>query len=106
MTVAAAGLFVAVWRSWGATAFRGFARSGSVAVVAGGVSASLGRVLAAVLDPQGLVAGAAVAVLVTVIVVTLCAVAIWIGDRESAQLVLSRLPWRARRVLARGGPAK
>jgi len=106
MTVAALGLFVSVRRSWGATAFRGFARSASVALVAGGIAALLGRVLAAVLDPHGLVAGALVAVLVAVAVVMLCAVAIWIGDRESARLVLDRLPGRARAVLARGGHAR
>jgi len=106
MTLAAVGLFVAVRRSWGSTAFRGFARSASVALVAAGISALLGRILAVALDPHGLVAGAVVAVLVAVAVVTLCAVAVWIGDRESARLVLSRLPARARRVLARGGPAR
>jgi hypothetical protein len=37
-----------------------------------------------------------VAVLVAVVVVTMCAVSIWVGDRESARLALARLPWRAR----------
>jgi putative peptidoglycan lipid II flippase len=106
MTVAAVGLFVVVRRTWGSTAFGGFARSASVALVAGGVSAILGRVLAALLDPDGLVAGGVVAVLVAVVVLTSCAAAIWIGDRDSARLVLDRLPGRARRMLARAGLAR
>lgn len=96
MTVAAVGLFVAVRRAWGETAFRGFGRSAAVALAAGVLSAILGRALAAWLDADGLVAGALVAGLVTVIVVALCAAAIWVGDRDSARLVLARLPRRAR----------
>jgi putative peptidoglycan lipid II flippase len=96
MTVAAVGLFVAVRRTWGAKALRGFGRSAVVALGAGAVSATVGRGLVAVLRPDGLVAGAVVAVLVAVVVVTMCAVSIWVGDRESARLALARLPWRAR----------
>jgi putative peptidoglycan lipid II flippase len=96
MTLAAVGLFVAVRGAWGASAFRGFGRSAAVALAAGVLSAVLGRVLAAALDPAGLVAGALVAVLVAVVVVTLCAVSVWFGDRDSARLVLARLPGRAR----------
>jgi putative peptidoglycan lipid II flippase len=96
MTLAAVGLFFAVRGAWGASAFRGFGRSAAVALAAGVVSAALGRALAAALDPAGLVAGALVAALVAVVVVTLCAVAIWFGDRNSALLVLARLPGRAR----------
>jgi hypothetical protein len=99
MTVAAVGLFVAVRRAWGAKAFRGFGRSAAVALVAGVLSAILGHALAAVLDPRGLVAGAVVAGLVAVIVATLCAASIWIGDRDSARLVLARLPGRARQQM-------
>jgi putative peptidoglycan lipid II flippase len=99
MTVAAVGLLVAVRRAWGAKAFRGFGRSAAVALVAGVLSAILGRALAAVLDPRGLVAGAVVAGLVAVIVATLCAASIWIGDRDSARLVLARLPGRARQQM-------
>lgn len=96
MTLAAVGLFVAVRGAWGASAFRGFGRSAAVALAAGVLSAILGRALAAALDPGGLVAGALVAVLVAAVVVTLCAVSIWFGDRDSARLVLARLPGRAR----------
>ena len=96
MTLAAVGLFVAVRRTWGATAFRGFGRTAAVALGAGVLSAILGRALAAVLDPDGLVAGALVAVLVAAVVVMLCAVVIWIGDRESARLALAKLTRRAR----------
>lgn len=96
MTVAAAGLFVAVRRSWGAKAFRGFGRSAAAALGAGALSAALGRGLAAVLQPDGLVAGAVAAVLVAIAVVTVFAVLIWVGDRESARLALAKLPRRAR----------
>jgi putative peptidoglycan lipid II flippase len=96
MTLAAVGLFVAVRRAWGATAFRGFGRTAAVALGAGVLSAILGRALAAVLDPDGLVAGALVAVLVAAVVVMLCVVVIWIGDRESARLALAKLTRRAR----------
>jgi putative peptidoglycan lipid II flippase len=96
MTVAAIGLFVAVRRSWGATALRGFRRSAVVALSAGVFSAILGRALAAALHPAGLIAGAVVAVLVAAFVVTLCAAWIWLGDRDSARLALARLPVRRR----------
>jgi putative peptidoglycan lipid II flippase len=96
MTVAAAGLFVAVRRSWGASAFRGFGRTAAVALTGGLLSAILGRALAASLDAHGLAAGALVAVLVAVVVVSLCAASIWVGDRGSARLVLARLRRRAR----------
>jgi putative peptidoglycan lipid II flippase len=97
MTVAAAGLFVSVRRTWGSSAFRGFGRSAVVAIGAGLFSAVVGRGLAAALDPDGLVAGAMVAGLVAVMVVALCAGAIWVGDRDSARLALARVP-----VLGRG----
>ena len=96
MTVAAVGLFVAVRRSWGAQALRGFRRSAVVALGAGAFAAILGRALAAALHPGGLVAGAFVAVLVAVVVVTLCAAWIWVGDRDSARLALAKLPVRGR----------
>jgi len=88
MTVAAIGLFVAVRRAWGAQTFHGFGRSAAVALGAGVLSAAAGRGIAGSLHPQGLAAGAAVAVVVAIAVVTLCAVSIWVGDRESARLVL------------------
>ena len=96
MTVAALGLFVAVRRTWGVKAFRGFGRSAVVACGAGLFSAAVGRGLAAVLHPQGLVAGAVVAALVAVVVAMLFAGSIWIGDRGSARLALAKLPGRAR----------
>jgi putative peptidoglycan lipid II flippase len=96
MTVAAVGLFVAVRRSWGATALGGFRRSAVVACGAGVISAILGRALSAALHPAGLIAGAVVAVLVAAFVVTLCAAWIWLGDRDSARLALARLPVRRR----------
>ncbi len=96
MTVAALGLFVAVRRTWGVKAFRGFGRSAVVACGASLFSAAVGRGLAAVLHPQGLVAGAVVAALVAVVVAMLFAGSIWIGDRGSARLALAKLPGRAR----------
>jgi len=100
MTVAAVGLFVAVRRTWGARAFRGFARSAVVALGAGAFSAIVGRGLAAVLHPDGLVAGAVLAVVVAAVVVALFACSIWVGDRDSARLALAKLPvlgrWRTR----------
>ena len=100
MTVAAVGLFIAVRRTWGADAFRGFGRSAMVACAAGVLSAAVGRGLAAVLHPQGLVAGAVVAVVVTIVVAMVFAGSVWFGDRGSARLALARLPvpgrWRTR----------
>ena len=98
MTVAAVGLFAAVRRWWGAGALRGFRRSAVVALGAGAFSAILGRALAAALHPVGLVSGALSAVLVAVVVLTLCAAWTWAGDRDSARLALAKLPapgrWR------------
>jgi putative peptidoglycan lipid II flippase len=96
MTVAAVGLFVAVRRAWGATAFRGFARSAVVALVAGVFAASLGRGMTAVLHPDGLVGAAVAVLLVAALVTALYAFSIWIGDRGSARLALTKLPGRAR----------
>ena len=96
MTVAAIGLVVAVHRAWGPRTFRGLGRSAAVALGSGALSAAAGRGIAGGLHPSGLAAGAAVAVLVTIAVVTLCALSIWIGDRESARLVLAKLHRRAR----------
>jgi hypothetical protein len=95
MTVAAVGLFVAVWRAWGPRACAGLGRSAAVAIGSAALWAGAGRALAAALHPGGLAAGGAVAVLVAIVVAALCAVSIWIGDRESARLVLARLPRRA-----------
>jgi putative peptidoglycan lipid II flippase len=97
MTVAAAGLFLAVRRSWGPRVFRGFGRSAAAAGVAGALSATLGRSLAEVLHPDGLVSGAVTAALVATVVAMLCAVLIWVADRESASLALARLPGLRRR---------
>jgi putative peptidoglycan lipid II flippase len=96
MTVAAGGLFVAVRRAWGTAALVGFPRSAVVALGAGVLSAGVGRALAAVLQPAGLVGGAVVAVLVATLVLALCALGIWIGDRQAARLALAKLPWRPR----------
>jgi putative peptidoglycan lipid II flippase len=96
MTVAAVGLFVAVRRAWGPEAFRGFGRSALTALGAGALSAIVGRALAGVLHPTALVAGAAVAVVVAVVVVTLFAASVWVGDRDSARLAVARLPVRRR----------
>lgn len=96
MTVAAIGLFVAVRRAWGAEAFRGFGRSAVVALGAGVFSAIVGRALAAALHPDGLAGGALVAVLVAILVVALCALWIWIGDRQAARLALAKLRGRSR----------
>jgi len=104
MTVAAVGLFVAVRRAWGPQAFRGLARSAAVALGSGALSATVGRGLAGVLHPDGLVAGAAAAVLVAIAVVALCAVSIWIGDRQAVRLAVARLPGRARKRARRGYP--
>ena len=90
MTIAAVGLFFAVRKAWGPLAFDGLARTATVAVGSGVFSAALGRVVADLLDPRGLAAGGAVAVLVALGVLTLSAVAIWFGDNESARMVLAR----------------
>ena len=96
MTVAAVGLFVAVHRAWGPRSFTGLGRSAAVALGAGALSAAAGRGIAGSLDPRGLAAGAAVATLVAIAVVTFCAALIWIGDRPSARLVLDKLRRGAR----------
>jgi len=92
MTLAAVGLFVAVRRAWGEQAFRGFGRSAVVGLAAGAFSAVVGRGFASAMNPVGLVPGAAVAVLVVIVVATLFAGGIWFGDRGSARLALARLP--------------
>jgi putative peptidoglycan lipid II flippase len=91
MTVAAVGLFVAVRRAWGPNAFRGLGRSAAAACGAAVFSAVLGRVLAAGLQPQGLLAGAWVAVLVAIVVAAVFAGSIWAGDRDSARLAMARI---------------
>ena len=96
MTVAAIGLLIAVRRAWGPQAFTGLGRSAAVALGSGVLSAAAGRALAGSMRPSGLGSGAVVAVLVAIAVVTFCAVAIWIADRESARLVLHSLRRRAR----------
>jgi len=100
MTVAAVGLLVAVRRAWGPQASAGLGRSAVVAGGSGLVAAVAGRGLAAALHPDGLGAGAGVAVLVAVAVAGLSAVSIWVGDRDSARLVLARLPRRPARKRA------
>ena len=96
MTVAAIGLLVAVHRAWGPRTFTGLGRSAAVALGSGVISAAAGRGLAGSLHPSGLAAGAAVAMLVAIAVVTFCAALIWIGDRQSARLVLDKLRRGAR----------
>jgi len=96
MTVAAIGLVVAVHRAWGPQAFRGLGRTAAVALGSSVLAAAVGHGLAGVLSPRGLAAGAATALLVAMVVVTLCAGSIWIGDRESARLVAAKLRRRAR----------
>ena len=101
MTVAAVGLFVAVRRAWGPQAFGGFVRSAAVALGSGALAAIAGRVIAGSLAPDGLAAGAAVAVLVSVAVVTLCAILIWAGDRGSARLVVATIRKRPQKEVTR-----
>lgn len=101
MTVAAIGLLVAVHRAWGPQAFQGLGRSAMVALGSGVFSAVVGRAIAEGLDPQGLAAGAAVAVLVTMAVLTLCVVSIWVGDNESARLVMAKSRSRDRREVTK-----
>jgi putative peptidoglycan lipid II flippase len=96
MTVAAIGLVVAVRREWGPQTFRGVGRSAAVALGSGALSAAAGRGIAGTLHSDGLAAGAAVALLVAIAVLTLFAVLIFVGDRESARLVLAKLRRRAR----------
>ena len=100
MTAAAIGLALAVRAAWGQQAFRGLGRSTAVGVGSGVLSAGVGRAIALGLDAQGLAGGAAVVVLVTVAVLTLCAVSIWFGDNDSAQAVLARFRGRTRRRMA------
>ena len=94
MTVAAVGLVVAVRGSWGSKALQGLGRTAAVALGAGVLSATAGRGLAAALRPDGLTAGALVALLVAVVVVTMCAISIWIGDRQAVRLVIAKVRTR------------
>jgi putative peptidoglycan lipid II flippase len=106
MTVAGAGLFVAVRGAWGPQAFQGLGRSAMVAVGSGVLSAAVGRAIAERLDPHGIAAGAAVTVLVTMVVLTLSAASVWIGDNESARLVLAKVRRPARREMTRRDSAE
>jgi putative peptidoglycan lipid II flippase len=96
MTVAAAGLVVAVRRAWGPQALHGVGRTAGVALGAGALSATSGRGLAAALHPDGLAASAVVALLVATVVLALCAALIWIGDRQAAQFAIAKLRRRTR----------
>jgi len=96
MSIASIGLVVAVRHAWGPKTFRGLGRSAAVALGSGLISAALGRALARSLHPQGAAAGASVALLVTIAVVTVCAATVWVGDPESARLVATKLRRRAR----------
>jgi len=106
MTVAAAGLFVAVRGAWGPQAFQGLGRSAMVAVGSGVLSAAVGRGIAERLDPHGIAPGAAVTVLVMMVVLTLSAASVWIGDNESARLVLAKVRRPARREMTRRDSAE
>jgi putative peptidoglycan lipid II flippase len=106
MTVAGAGLFVAVRGAWGPQAFQGLGRSAMVAVGSGVLSAAVGRGIAERLDPHGIAAGAAVTVLVMMVVLTLSAASVWIGDNESARLVLAKVRRPARREITRRDSAE
>jgi len=96
MTVAAAGLLIAVHRAWGPQVGRGLVRSGLVALGSGALSAAVGRGIVGNLHPLGLATTATVTFLVAIAVLTLYGVSIWIGDRESARLVAAKLRRRAR----------
>jgi putative peptidoglycan lipid II flippase len=96
MTVAAIGLVVAVHRAWGPQAFRGIGRTAAVAFGSSALAAVVGHGLAASLSPRGLGAGAATALLIAMVVLTLCAGSIWISDRDSARLVAAKLRRRTR----------
>ena len=106
MTVAAAGLFVAVRGAWGPQAFQGLGRSAMVAVGSGVLSAAVGRGIAERLDPHGIAPGAVVTVLVMMVVLTLSAASVWIGDNESARLVLAKVRRPARREMTRRDSAE
>lgn len=101
MTVAALGLLVAVHRAWGPQVGRGLVRSALVALGSGALSAAVGRGIAGNLHPLGLSTTASVAVLVAIAVLTLYAVSVWIGDRESIRLVAAHLRRRARKEMTR-----
>jgi putative peptidoglycan lipid II flippase len=96
MTAAAIGLVVAVHGAWGPQTFQGVGRSAAVALGSAALSAAAGRGMAGSLQPDGLAAAAAVALLVAIAVVTLFAVSIFVGDRESARLLVAKLRRRAR----------
>ena len=106
MTVAGAGLFVAVRGAWGPQAFQGLGRSAMVAVGSGVLSAAVGRAIAERLDPHGIAPGAAVTVLVMMVVLMLSAASVWIGDNESARLVLAKVRRPARREMTRRDSAE
>jgi putative peptidoglycan lipid II flippase len=103
MTVAGVGLFVAVRRAWGRQAFHGLGRTAVVAVASGLLAAAAGRAIAETLDPHGVAPGAAVTVVVTIVVLTLSAASIWIGDRESVRLVMAKIRRRAPRATTTRG---
>ncbi|MEO8518221.1 MAG: lipid II flippase MurJ [Dermatophilaceae bacterium] len=96
MTVAAIGLVVAVHRSWGPLTFRGLGRSTAVALGCGLLSAAAGRALAGHLHPQGVAAGASMALLVALAVLTLYVALVGVGDPASVRLVAAKLRRRAR----------
>ncbi|MDH4352434.1 MAG: MATE family efflux transporter [Actinomycetota bacterium] len=86
-----AALVVAVARTSGRAALRGFTRSATAAVVAGGVSVVVGRALADRWSAVGVAEAALVSALVGgLVVVVFLGVAAAI-DRESARAVLGRL---------------
>lgn len=101
MTIAASGLFFAVRKAWGPKSFQGLARTATVAVGSGVLTAAVGRAVADLLDPRGLAAGGAVTVLVALGVLILSAVSIWFGDNGSARMVLSRVRRPARREMTK-----
>ncbi len=101
MTIAAIGLFFAARKAWGPRAFQGLARTATVAVGSGVFTAAVGRAVADLIDPRGLAAGGAVAVLVTFGVLILSAASIWFGDNESARMVLSRMRRPARKEMTK-----
>jgi putative peptidoglycan lipid II flippase len=91
MTLAAAGLLLAVRAAWGATAVTGLPRSLGVSVAGGAVAGTAGLVLASALPTSGVVAAVAVGLMTGALTVALFVGIVAAADRDSGRLLLGRV---------------
>ena len=91
MTLAAAGLLLAVRAAWGATAVTGLPRSLGVAVAGGAVAGTAGLVLASALPTSGVVASVTVGLVTGALTVALFVGIVAAADRDSGRLLLRRV---------------